>query len=90
MDEYEKLMAKHGGKDNVKIIHVVRHAEGTHNVGESYMDHANIDARLTPKGKQQCSALARKVTEILPHLLVHSENYSDIGVVVSPLVRIST
>jgi broad specificity phosphatase PhoE len=43
-----------------KRLHVVRHAEGTHNVNQDYKDMSKhgIDARLTDKGKEQCHRLA--------------------------------
>lgn len=43
---------------NLKILHVVRHAEGTHNVGKQYRDERFLDARLTSKGSKQCQALS--------------------------------
>ena len=48
------------GKD-VRVVHMVRHAQGTHNVdqnGVTLRDPANHDARLTPFGEQQCEALS--------------------------------
>ena len=48
------------GKD-VRVVHMVRHAQGTHNVdqnGVTLRDPANHDARLTPFGEQQCDALS--------------------------------
>ena len=66
------------------MIHMVRHAEGTHNVEENYRDHDNIDARLTTKGKEQCKKLALKVKSSMPELL---ESVTDIGVITSPMTR---
>jgi broad specificity phosphatase PhoE len=64
------------------LVHFVRHAEGTHNVNKEYQDIANLDARLTPKGLEQCATLQRRLTttsedsreEALnePHLVVTS------------------
>eukprot|EP00527_Entomoneis_sp_CCMP2396_P009215 CAMPEP_0198138106 /NCGR_PEP_ID=MMETSP1443-20131203/1529_1 /TAXON_ID=186043 /ORGANISM="Entomoneis sp., Strain CCMP2396" /LENGTH=296 /DNA_ID=CAMNT_0043799749 /DNA_START=125 /DNA_END=1015 /DNA_ORIENTATION=- len=45
----------------IKTIYHVRHAEGTHNVNNEYRDIANLDARLTKKGEDQCRALARRI-----------------------------
>ena len=50
------------GKD-VRVVHMVRHAQGTHNVDQSgvTLRHpANHDARLTPFGEQQCEALSAR------------------------------
>lgn len=51
------------GKD-VRVVHMVRHAQGTHNVDQSgvTLRHpANHDARLTPFGEQQCEALSARL-----------------------------
>jgi broad specificity phosphatase PhoE len=48
-------------KTRVKLIHFLRHAQGTHNVnGGDYRSEQNIDARLTSQGFQQCHELAAK------------------------------
>ena len=88
MERYQELTTIHG-KEQIKVIHMVRHAEGTHNVEQHYKEHSNIDARLTPKGREQCSDLAEKVQETMPHLNVHSdkEYENDIAVIVSPMTR---
>lgn len=54
--QYEKLVERHGS-DKIKLIYLVRHAEGTHNVNREYKDIAQLDARLTDKGKDQCRDL---------------------------------
>jgi broad specificity phosphatase PhoE len=54
--QYSKLVARHS-KGSVKLIYLVRHAEGTHNVNREYKDIAQLDARLTEKGKDQCRKL---------------------------------
>jgi broad specificity phosphatase PhoE len=82
-NSYNDLLRNHG-KENVKVIHVVRHAEGTHNVLENYGDPTNFDARLTPKGKEQCARLAQNVKETIPELV---GNVEDIGVITSPMTR---
>jgi broad specificity phosphatase PhoE len=44
-----------------KIIHFIRHAEGTHNVDKNYRCITNLDARLTERGKEQSYALANRI-----------------------------
>ena len=68
---------------HVKVIHMVRHAQGTHNVevpGRScqYRNPKNHDARLTPFGEQQCEALAAKCADAVSGVQL---------VVTSPLTR---
>ena len=53
--EHDRLVGE--GRD-VRILHVVRHAQGTHNVDQKYRDPRNHDARLTGFGAQQCEALS--------------------------------
>jgi broad specificity phosphatase PhoE len=43
--------------EHVKLIHVLRHAEGYHNVNREYHDIKHLDACLTPKGREQCQML---------------------------------
>lgn len=47
----------------LKRFHVIRHAEGTHNVNREYKDLVNLDARLTDLGKEQCQSLAEKLAK---------------------------
>jgi broad specificity phosphatase PhoE len=46
-----------------KMLHLIRHAEGTHNVNQRYRDIANLDARLTERGIQQCRALSNRIRD---------------------------
>ena len=59
-----------------KIIHLVRHAEGTHNVSEDHKTPAHLDATLTAKGVGQCHELAK-----------FTRNLELDAVLVSPLTR---
>jgi len=59
-EQFELLTARYGAS-RVKLLHVVRHAEGTHNVQKQYRDPSNIDARLTPAGNDQCASLASRI-----------------------------
>lgn len=65
----------------VKLIHMVRHAQGTHNVEENYNDLRHLDARLTEKGMDQCHGLSKRI--ISDTIL----STSKITVVTSPLTR---
>lgn len=58
--------------DHVKVLHIVRHAQGTHNVNKNYRDEINLDARLTELGRQQCEQLAQRVTDLPIDLIVTS------------------
>jgi len=81
-----------GSFTSIKRIHIVRHAEGTHNVNHQYKDIQNLDARLTERGKEQCEFLSKKLSvapssnqnDMLPYnrLLQHTDL-----VVTSPLTR---
>lgn len=57
---YDRLVEEHG-RDNVKLIFLVRHAEGTHNVDRDYQSAEQLDARLTPLGVEQCEGLRREI-----------------------------
>jgi broad specificity phosphatase PhoE len=58
---------------NVKVIHIIRHAEGTHNVNRQYKDEINIDARLTEKGIAQCQDLAAAIADSPSHHVHNAE-----------------
>jgi broad specificity phosphatase PhoE len=44
-----------------KIVHFIRHAEGTHNIDKNYRCITNLDARLTNLGMAQSRALADRI-----------------------------
>jgi broad specificity phosphatase PhoE len=50
-------------RDRLKLLHLIRHAEGTHNVHSDYRNPAHIDARLTPLGRQQCAELQKQLIQ---------------------------
>lgn len=77
VSEHDRLVGE--GRD-VRILHVVRHAQGTHNVDQKYRDPRNHDARLTGFGEQQCEALSRTPAAI-------EAQRSASLVVTSPLTR---
>jgi broad specificity phosphatase PhoE len=58
--------------DHFKLIHVVRHAQGTHNVNKNYRDEINLDARLTELGRTQCEKLAQQESHLSVDLVVTS------------------
>lgn len=85
------------GPDSVKLIHVVRHAEGTHNVNKEYNDPVHADARLTRRGAEQCAELAASLeSEHLRRVLDSrlsigkddgDDDSAGIAVVTSPMTR---
>lgn len=46
---------------HTKHLHLIRHAQGTHNVNQEYRDIKNMDARLTDLGVEQCRNMAKKI-----------------------------
>ena len=54
--QYETLVQRFG-REKVKLIYMVRHAEGTHNVNRDYKNIEQLDARLTKIGIEQCQKL---------------------------------
>ena len=67
-------------KTRVKLIHFLRHAQGTHNVDGDYKSERNIDARLTRRGFEQCQEFATGATK--------TKNMMDVDCVLSsPLTR---
>lgn len=77
VSEHDALVTQ--GKD-VRILHFVRHAQGTHNVDQQYREARHHDARLTGFGEQQCEILARTPAAI-------EAQTSASLVVTSPLTR---
>ena len=70
LSQWERLANEEGSKI-CKIVHIVRHAEGTHNVGRAYNEVENRDARLTEKGHDQCRALAEKCASAPEGTVLH-------------------
>jgi broad specificity phosphatase PhoE len=54
---------RHATADHMKILHFIRHAQGTHNVQSDYRNPAHIDAPLTPLGKIQCAELQKQLIQ---------------------------
>ena len=69
-----------------KIVHFIRHAEGTHNVNQEYRSKINLDAPLTEKGRQQCQELAQKIATAQQGPLFQLRESAEI-IVTSPLTR---
>ncbi|KAL3939079.1 MAG: hypothetical protein SGBAC_006124 [Bacillariaceae sp.] len=89
IESYTELRTKHG-KENLKMIHMVRHAEGTHNVDGDYKNEKNLDARLTEKGMTQCQSLAQhSQTIMMDELRLHDIHlyHDDAAVITSPMTR---
>jgi broad specificity phosphatase PhoE len=74
-----------------KLLHIIRHAQGTHNVNRQYRDIQHMDAQLTELGKQQCRDLANRIekgeTAHLQTLVDASRNGEAILIVTSPMTR---
>ena len=70
-----------------KVVHFLRHAEGTHNVNEDYRSKLNIDAPLTDRGVEQCQRLARQIASATPGQPLFSLRESTDLIVTSPLTR---
>jgi len=68
-------------------VHFLRHAEGYHNVNRNYHSLENLDARLTPKGLQQCQALAQQIETATEGPLYELKQSNDVLIVSSPLTR---
>jgi broad specificity phosphatase PhoE len=80
---YPQLQETHKNS-KVKLIHVVRHAQGTHNVEQDYKDLRHLDARLTGKGMDQCLGLSQRIINSDNSILLST---CKITVVTSPLTR---
>jgi broad specificity phosphatase PhoE len=77
---------------HTKVVHFIRHAQGTHNVKEAYSDVENIDARLTEQGQEECRSLAEAAQESSKSSSTATANLCDLHesaqlVVTSPLTR---
>jgi broad specificity phosphatase PhoE len=81
---------------HTKVVHFVRHAQGTHNVSEEYNAVENLDARLTEQGKNECRSLAESIRQAAQESSASSSttaaNLCDLHasaqlVVTSPLTR---
>lgn len=59
----EEDIIKSGNYCHTKVMHFVRHAQGTHNVNREYSAIENMDARLTDHGKDQCRSLAESIRQ---------------------------
>ena len=67
----------HDGSSTSKILHLIRHAEGTHNLCElESKKPIHHDAKLTPNGVEQCDKLS-----------MLTRNLSVEAVLVSPMTR---
>ncbi|CAJ1942520.1 unnamed protein product [Cylindrotheca closterium] len=84
IDSYNELRTKHG-KENIKVIHMVRHAEGTHNVDGDYKNEKNMDARLTENGMAQCQSLAQHTQATMTEEIL--QDIDDVAVITSPMTR---
>lgn len=74
--QYDGLAKEYGDK-NVKLIYIVRHAEGWHNVNQEYKSIKNLDARLTTKGTNQCSKLRDELLSLKKEFDVLNNTVDD-------------
>lgn len=77
---------KHKHK-NLRIIHLVRHAEGYHNVNKDYKNPAHIDAELTPKGIEQCQLLSKRLAKSSEECDTFNALYDVECIISSPMRR---
>lgn len=77
------------GYTNIKKVHWIRHAQGYHNVdnGKNSKSKCCIDARLTPKGIDQCRNLAQAIESAEPGTPLHDVRQQTQLVVTSPVTR---
>jgi broad specificity phosphatase PhoE len=59
----EDIMKSSNYYSHTKVVHFIRHAQGTHNVKEAYNDVENIDARLTEQGQEECRSMAESIRQ---------------------------
>lgn len=71
---------------NVKVVHIVRHAQGTHNINRKFRDEINLYARLTDTGVEQCQRLAKRIRDARDSPLTRLRNNTQL-IVTSPLAR---
>jgi broad specificity phosphatase PhoE len=74
-----------------KTVHWLRHAEGSHNVNKEYRSPANLDARITTTGAEQCRSLSNRIVNAAEDRTI-SEPLHDLYhnaklVITSPLTR---
>jgi glucosyl-3-phosphoglycerate phosphatase len=78
MDRYVLSWRTGSAVRKPKTVHLVRHGESTHNaqvyaaLGVDTNDERYVDAKLTPRGAAQADALAIRVRDIAPQLVVSS------------------
>jgi broad specificity phosphatase PhoE len=72
---------------SVKVLHLIRHAQGFHNVEQDYRAMANLDARLTPLGIDQCQKLAQRIQQAATTTPLADLAQNTDLIVTSPLTR---
>lgn len=90
---YESSMQIQEGRkySKFKTVHWIRHAQGTHNVNKDYRSLANLDARITTTGANQCRLLSNRILESAKDRAVsgplHDLYHKSELIVTSPLTR---
>jgi len=49
--------------NGLQVLHIIRHAQGFHNVCKDYRNPNHKDAQLTPHGINQCKELSKRIRE---------------------------
>ena len=71
---------------STKLVHFLRHAQGTHNVNNDYRSKDNLDAPLTETGMVQCAELAQRIATATDGPLYQLRESAQL-IVTSPLRR---
>jgi broad specificity phosphatase PhoE len=50
-------------QNNLRVMHIIRHAQGYHNINNDYKNPNNLDAELTEFGIQQCKELSKRLKD---------------------------
>jgi broad specificity phosphatase PhoE len=60
---FHSLNSVEVARKNLRVLHIVRHAQGYHNVNQDYKNEKFKDAELTEYGIQQCKELSQRLKD---------------------------